>query len=193
MLNRPHRRIEKWSALCAVLALVAVSGPACPPEAPSSGSLPGLWTGTISGDATLNTALITPDPPNPNSQTSQTTARLTRQVQIVVDAAGRPTTLPLLTSAFGTSFEERAVTAFNVGETQTIASTTSTTAPSGAVESTTTESTNSTTLTVRESTLTADHFRVVYSTAFTTMNSTTGTAPGFMPSSQLFSSTGTLT
>ncbi|HKQ49765.1 MAG TPA: hypothetical protein VJZ71_16950 [Phycisphaerae bacterium] len=193
MKSQRLSRVGKGSALSVLAALFAASGQACPPEMPNAGSLPGLWTGSISGDVTLNTLLNMPDPPNPNSQTSESTVHITREVQIVFDPAGRPTTLPLVNSAFGTSLDVQVVTAFNPGETQTITSTTTVTSPTGATDTVTSEQTNSTTLTVTESILTADHFRVVYSTAATTMFSTTGTAVGFMPSSQLFSSTGTLT
>jgi hypothetical protein len=65
--------------------------------------------------------------------------------------------------------------------------------PSGATDVTTQEFTTTTTLTVTESTLTADHFRVVYATTHNLVQESASTAVGFMPVTITQSSTGTLT
>jgi hypothetical protein len=189
-----HRNFGKWSAICAALAVFAASGQACPPGSPGPASpLAGLWTGSISGDVTLSNNFGATDPPNPNPQTQNSVSRNTSTLQLVFNEAGRPATLPLVVSAFGTGFSIQAVTAFNVGETQTIASTNTSVFPEGATFTETGESISTTTLTVVESILAPDHFRVVYATTNDVDSTNTSTDPMFTPFSQTLSSTGTLT
>lgn len=181
----------KWTAFCTITAIFAASGQACPPGPVSS--LAGLWTGLISGDVTINASIGAISPPNPNPLTINQTERIESTLQLVFNDAGLPTTLPLALSAFEGGFTQEAVTAFNVGEMQTILGTTTNTSPDGATDTTTFDQSTVTTLTVVESTLTADHFRVVYNTSFVAMLSVTGTDPMFEAVSQTQSSTGTLT
>jgi hypothetical protein len=188
------RYFGKWTALCAVLAVVAASGQACPPEMPlPAPSLAGLWSGSISGDGTTNIAVNGIVPLNPHPGMISGTNRIASNLQIVFTDAGLPTTLPLMASAFFIEFEPQAVTVFNVGEMETISSSFIITSPEGAADLSTFEISVQTTLTVVESVLTPDHFRVVYATTNVQDISQTSTDPMFSPVKQLISSTGTLT
>ncbi|HKQ49764.1 MAG TPA: hypothetical protein VJZ71_16945 [Phycisphaerae bacterium] len=192
MKNRMYGCLGKWSGLCAALALWAASGQACPPEMPVPvPSLTGVWTGPVSGEATGNTR-FPPLPPNPNDQTSESTAQTVESVQIVFDDSLRLVKVPLVVSAFGGSFSEQSVTVFNVGEVQTVSNSSSDTIPSGTADTNTLEFTFTTTFTVVESTATMDHFHVVYEMANVGIFNQTGTAPNFPSSSSTTSSIGTL-
>lgn len=195
-MKNPHRHFGKWSAFLASAALVAVSGQACPTDmmatTPAS-SLAGLWTGPIGGNVTTIFQLNAPDPPNPNPVNVEVVSHVTPRLTIQFTESGLPVALPLPVSAFDPSFTLHGVTAFNVGETQSIAETDEFTNPDGLTDTATSTFTSSIGLTVMESTLSAEHFRVVYATTFTQNFTVTGTAPGFMGITQVISSTGTLT
>lgn len=195
-MNRIDRRMGKWCSLLFAAALVAASGQACPPDmmtAMPTTSLSGLWTGRLSGSQSFITQLNAPDPPNPNPGIFEQTIQETSRLSIQFTPEGLPVSLPLPVSAFEPSFELRAVTAFNVGETQSISFTEETTTPDGATDTATQVAHLTTTLSVTESTLLPEHFRVVYATTQLLDVSVTGTAPGFMEFSQMISSTGSLT
>jgi hypothetical protein len=160
--------------------------------APST--LTGLWTVPISGDVTFSSILDGILPPNPNPLTDNRVARVNTSRQLVFSDSGLPTTLPLATSGFTFGIPAQAVTAFKVGETQTIASNLDTrTSPIGATDTTTDHSSSTITLTVVESEISASHFRVVYATTNVDADTITGTAPGFVTMTQTISSDGTLT
>ncbi|HKQ49763.1 MAG TPA: hypothetical protein VJZ71_16940 [Phycisphaerae bacterium] len=193
MTNGQVRCFGKWSAICAALAVIAASGQACPPEMPGSAtSLAGLWTGVIGGETTVTTIQDAPSPPNTNDQTLDQTGFTSSNLVIGFNDAGLPTTLPLAVSAFGSFFSSQPVTAFNAGEMQTISFSSNSTSPSGAMHAITSETTFTTTLTVTESVLTSDHFRVVYATTNITDQMTTFTDPAIDPQEFAQSSTGTL-
>jgi hypothetical protein len=191
-----NRHCGKWSAFVAAAALVAASGQACPPDmmapVPAS-SLAGLWTGRLGGNFTTILHLNAPDPPNPNPLNVEATTAVSESLTIQFTQSGLPVALPLPVAAYQPSFSLHAVTAFNVGETQNIQTTGEFTNPTGVADTQTSTETSTIELTVMESTLSADHFRVVYATAQTQELTQTGTAPGFMPGTQTISSTGTLT
>ena len=193
-MNRDDNRyVGKWSAFCVALALFVASGQACPPEMPgSAANLAGLWSGVIGGEATVTTIQNAPSPPNTNDQTSNVTGFFSSSLVVGFNDAGLPTTLPLAVSAFGSFFSSQPVTAFNVGEMQTISLSSNSTFPNGPMHAITQETTTTTTLMVTESVLTPDHFRAVYATTNITDQSTTFTDPAIMPQSQTQSSTGTL-
>lgn len=195
MKNQNYRYFGKWSAICAVAAVFAASGQACPPEMPPVPvpSLTGVWTGPISGEATSSRKFNTIPPTNPNPNTADGTFQTVGTVQIVFDDSARLVTLPLVLSAFSSFFSEQALTAFDVGETQTFANTFTNVSPTGATDTNTFGSSFTTTLTVIESVLTMDHFRVVYETTNILVQSQSSTVPMSVPSSSTQSSTGTLT
>ena len=186
--------IGKWSAFCAVASLFAASGGGCPPSTPmpAGPSLSGLWTGPISGDVTQTNASPAV-PPNPNPSSSNTTSRRTLTQQLVFNDGGIPSALPLQTSGFDLSLSTRPVTAFNVGETQTITNTNTVVVPIGAANTFNVNSTDTITLLVTESALSVDHFRVVYATAESELINLTTLEPGTACIDATRSSTGTLT
>lgn len=193
MKNQNYRYVSKWSAFVVVVVFVAASGQACPAGMPVPTSfLTGSWTGQISGDVTVN-SVIGSTSTNPNPQVFEQTGPTQFTLQIVFNSAGLPTSLPLPVSAFSPGFFQPAVTAFNVGEMQTLLRTFFTTFPTGATDTFTQETSTTTTLTVLESVLSADHFRAVYATTDVSVSSTTSTAAGFTPISITQSSAGTLT
>ncbi|HKQ49766.1 MAG TPA: hypothetical protein VJZ71_16955 [Phycisphaerae bacterium] len=195
-MNNPHRLLGKWSAFIAAAALVAASGQACPPDMTAglpASSLAGLWTGQVGGDVTSILHINAPDPPNPNPLNVDLVIPVSQRLTIQFTQAGLPVALLLPVGVFEPSFSLQAVTAFNVGETQTIPEITEFTDPDGVADTTTGLANESIGLTVMESTLSADHFRVVYATTQTVEFTLTGTAPGFMGIMQTTSSTGTLT
>lgn len=191
MKDRNNRSFGKWSAFCAVAAVFAASGQACPPGMPGS-NLAGLWTGVISGEVTQISVQNAPSPPNPNAGTTDFNGLRTEDLTIGFNDSGLPTTLPLAVSAFSPGFSVQPVTAFNVGETQSITTSSSQTIPTGATFAITLAGSTTTTLTVVESVLMPDHFRVVYATTSTTTQSFTSTDPAFDEQILTQLSTGTL-
>jgi hypothetical protein len=196
MKNHDCRHFGKWSALCAVAAAFAASGQACPPEMPPmppmpASSLTGLWSGQISGDVTLNSKTANFSA-NPVLITTNNTTRNSAFPQLVFNEAGLPNSLPLALSAFSTSFPTQVVTAFNAGEMQTISNSNIQMTPQG-TDTITNENSTTSTLTVMESVLSPDHFRVVYATTNIQTNSQTSAMMAFMPISLTQSSAGTLT
>jgi hypothetical protein len=186
----------KWTTLCTLAGLIAASGQACPPEAPlptPANSLEGVWTGPIRGEGAVNSRTNNPSPPNPTDSTTDATYQSVATVQIVVKDGLRQIDLPRVPSAFYGGFVKQSLTVFNPGETQTIANETKYVSPSGATYSYTDVLSDTTTLTVTESVITMDHFRVVYETSNNNRNIRTYTAPMSTPSSSSQTSTGTLT
>jgi hypothetical protein len=186
--------LGKGSVFAAVAALFSASGGGCPPSTPmpTAPSLSGLWTGAISGDV-MQMSTASAVPPNPNPTTFTAATRLLSTQQLVFNDGGIPSALPLPVSAFSPSLSPKAVTAFNVGETQTITNTTTSSDPAGAANTESENHSETITLLVTESALSADHFRVVYATTDTQTNTLTTLEPGFTCNAATITSTGTLT
>jgi hypothetical protein len=155
-------------------------------------TLTGLWSGTITGDVTF-AQTQDPVPPNPNPFTQNEVSHQTFFEQLVFNDSGLPLALPLPVSAFGSSFNVREVTAFNIGQTQTFTSSSASDQPSGAASTEHFDSSETVTLTVTESDLSQAHFRVVYATTDSRTSNHTSASAGITCDHATTSSTGTLT
>ena len=159
---------------------------------PPPASLTGLWTGPITGTVTSN-LVISPTPPNPNPFNSSQIIPVATTTQLEFDDSGLPAALPVPTTAFGFSLPFRAVTAFSVGQTQTIMSSFTLDIPFGAAATQHSVNSETITLTVTESDLSQAHFRVVYATTDVVTSTSTSASGGTTCNSDTASSSGKLT